>query len=78
VIYFLQVGVEQGLFDIEVFEGHQSEPDAAVSGWITTTEGLAHWLRTGTRPLPCREMDFSESKSGLMAWQLIKQTANAQ
>lgn len=68
---FLQVGAEQGLFEIEVFEGRRSEIDSDVSGWLVTLDGLAQWLRTGCKPITSKKIDFALSKSGLMAWQLI-------
>lgn len=76
--HFLQLGAERDLFGIEVFEGHRSRPETGVTGvtgWITTLDGLALWLRTGRRPMPCRAVDFADSKSGLMAWQLIDRVA---
>lgn len=73
--HFLQVGAEQGLSGLEVFEGWTDRPACEAAGWLTTASGLAHWLKVGTRPETCREMDFAQSKSGLMAWRLIKPAA---
>jgi hypothetical protein len=70
--HFLQVGIEQDLFGIEVFEGHLHAPETTTSGWLTTQSDLATWLQTGVLPVAARGFDLAESKSGLMAWQLVK------
>lgn len=75
--HFLQVGAEQGLFGIEVFEGHRNRSHEGLLGWITTCDDLAKWLQTGCRPLESKELDLSLSKSGLMAWQMIPQALSA-
>lgn len=69
--HYLQIGSERDLLGIEVFEGWRTDPNAT-TGWITTMSDLANWLEVGVRPEKCRKIDFSESKSGLIAWQLIQ------
>ena len=69
--HFLQVGVEQGLFEIEIFDGWLSGPQTGATGWLTKLDGLAEWLLTGVRPEKCQPLDIAQSKSGLMAWQIM-------
>ena len=71
-----QRGAGRGLVEIEGCERKHLENNGLPTGWITTFDGLAQWLCTGSKPASCRAMDFSNSKSGLMAWQLLRQTIN--
>jgi hypothetical protein len=68
--HFLQVGAEQGLFGLEVFDGWRSGPQTGVTCWLTKPEDLGHWLCTGVRAERCQSIDVAQSKSGLMAWQM--------
>ncbi len=68
---YLQIGAEHGLLDLEVFSGQVVDGATKVTGQIASITELAHWLQTGEKPKKLRTIDFSQSKSGLMAWSII-------
>lgn len=65
--HYLQVGAEQGLFGMEVFEGWITPKNQQATGLLITISAFAHWLQTGIKPNDCTELDYVRSKSGLMA-----------
>lgn len=66
---FLQVLADWDAFRVEVHEGDVSIPNS-IYGWAIKHAQLTEWLSSGLRPFDAIPVDLSNSKSGIIAWQL--------